>query len=96
MTFVFVVFVTVAVKVFVPPLASTLAVVGAIEMATGTTTAAHPAMPFAVAGAAVVADVDATTTSAVSCRPTSSTTVKRTVNEPDAGATTVAVDVLAP
>ena len=47
-------------------------------------------------GAADVAVVGVTTTSAVSCRPASSVTVRRTVKEPDEGATTVAVSVFAP
>lgn len=50
----------------------------------------------AVAGAVVVAALELTTTSAVSCRPILSVTVSRTVYEPEDGATTVAVSVLLP
>ena len=53
----------VAVKVSVGPPASTLAVVGLIATETGL---GHPSVLTAVAGAAVVAVVDDTTTSAVS------------------------------
>ncbi len=93
-TLVLVVLVTVAAKVAPPPSASTLAVVGVTLMATGG--AGQPARPVAVAGATLVAAVADTTTSAVSCFPASSVTVRRTVNDPEAGATTVAVEVLAP
>ena len=94
-TAVFEVFVTVAVNVFVPVPTCTLAVIGVIATATGMAAAGHlPLLAFA--GAVVVAAVALTTTSAVSWRPASSVTVNRTVKEPVAGATSVAVAVLAP
>jgi len=92
-TTIFAVFVTAAVKVCMAPV-STVAVAGVTVTATGMAAAGHLLL-FALAGAVVVADVALTTTSAVSVRPASSVTVNRTVNEPVAGATTVAVDVLA-
>jgi hypothetical protein len=70
-----------------------LAVVGATATAT---VDGQPSVFVATAGAAVVAEADDTTTSAVSSFPASSVTVSRTVNDPDAGATTVAVAVFAP
>ena len=90
----FAVFVTVAVKVFVP-LVTTVAVVGATEIATGIAAAGHLPL-FAFAGAVVVAAVELTTTLAVSVLPASSATVNCKVIEPVAGATTVAVAVFAP
>ncbi len=50
----------------------------------------------AEAGALVSAAVGVTMTSAASWRPRSSVTVRRTVNDPDAGATTIAVSVFSP
>lgn len=92
-TAVFEVFVTAAMNVCMAP-AFTVAVAGVTVTATGVTDAGH-LPPFAFDGAVVVADVALTTTSAVSVRPASSVTVNRTVNVPVAGATTVAVEVLA-
>src|SRR5215472_10823593 len=60
-----------AVKVSVAPPASRLALVGLIATETGL---GHPSVLTAVAGAAVVAEVGDTTTSAVSSRPASSVT----------------------
>lgn len=82
---------TVAVNVCVL-LSGTLALSGETE--TSIVDAATQAFVPAVAGAVVVAAVDVTTTSAVSWRPALSVTVSRTVYEPEAGATTVAVPVL--
>jgi hypothetical protein len=93
-TAVFEVFVTAAANVFMPFPACTVAVGGVTVTATGSTAAGHLPV-FAFAGAVVVAAAALTTTSAVSWRPVSSVTVKRTVIEPVAGATTVAVAVLA-
>jgi hypothetical protein len=92
-TVVFEVFVTAAVKVCMAPVCR-VAVTGVTVTATGVADAGHLPL-FALDGAVVVAEVALTTTSAVSARPASSVTVNRTVNEPVAGATTVAVDVLA-
>ena len=92
-TAMFAVFVTAAVKVCMAPV-STVAVAGVTVTATGIAAAGHLPL-FALDGAVVVAEVALTTTSAVSVWPASSVTVNRTVNEPVAGATTVAVDVLA-
>lgn len=92
-TAIFALFATAAVKVSIPPV-STVALDGVTVTATGITAAGHLPL-FAFAGAAVLAEVALTTTSAVSVRPASSVTVNRTVNEPVAGATTVAVEVLA-
>jgi hypothetical protein len=92
-TAMFAVFVTAAMNVCMPPV-GTVAVGGVTVTATGVADAAHLPL-FALAGAVVVADVALTTTSAVSVRPASSVTVNRTVNEPVAGATTVAVAMLA-
>jgi hypothetical protein len=97
-TAVLVVLVTVAVKACVLAPTFTLALAGDTETPTGeaTATALGQAFAPALAGAVVVAAFELTVTSAVSCRPASSVTVSRTVNEPDAGATTTAVLVLAP
>lgn len=84
---------TVAVNVLVPPLASTLALLGETATVTGF---GQPKVLVALAGADEVAELADTTASAVSCRPASSVTVSRTVKLPDAGATTVAVEVFAP
>src|SRR5437868_7120697 len=93
-TAVLVVLVTVAVKDRVPP-TWTLAVAGLTDTVMVGVVAGHVPL-FAEAGAVVVAAVELTTTSAASCRPASSVTVRRIVYEPDAGATTIAVAVLAP
>jgi len=92
-TAIFEVLVTAAVKVCIAPVC-TVAVAGVTVTATGFAAAGHFPL-FALAGAVVVADVALTTTSAVSVLPASSVTVSRTVNEPVAGATTIAIDVLA-
>src|SRR5471032_2238125 len=75
-----------------------LALAGATVTVTGEViaTALRQAFVPAVEGAADVALAELTTTSAVSMRPASSVTVSRTVNEPEDGATTVAVLVFAP
>lgn len=70
-----------------------LAVAGATVTATFD---GQPSVFIATAGAEVVAAAGDTTTSAVSIFPASSVTVSRTVNDPDVGATTVAVAVFAP
>src|SRR6185295_14410284 len=93
-TAVLAVLVTATVNVCMPP-TWTLAVAGVTATATGMAAAGHLPL-FAFAGAVVVAAVVLTTTSAVSWRPPSSVTVSRTVIDPVAGATTVAVAVLAP
>jgi len=67
-------------------------VVGVGPEVTGAAQAVAPAF----AGAAEVALAELTTTSAASVRPWSSVTVTRTVNVPEAGAITVAVEVFAP
>jgi hypothetical protein len=67
-------------------------VVGVVPEVTGAAQAVVPAL----AGAEDVALAGLTTTSAESTRPWSSVTVTRTVRVPEVGATTVAVDVLAP
>jgi hypothetical protein len=87
-TVVFGVFVTVAVKVCVPMSVCTVAVVGATVTLTGgggAIAAGHALLP-AFDGALDVAVVELITTSAVSCFPTSSVTVSRTVTEPVVGA----------
>lgn len=92
-TAVFAVLVTAAVNVCMAPVCK-MAVAGVTATATGIAAAGHFPL-LALDGAVVVAAVALTTTSAISVRPASSVTVKRIVNEPAAGATTVAVDVLA-
>lgn len=90
---------TVAVKVCVPDPAGSVAVLGDTDTLIMPVVVlppfAHAFVP-AVDGAVVDAAVELTTTSAVSCRPILSVTVSRTVYEPDEGAVTVAVSVLAP
>src|SRR5258708_1983681 len=85
-------FVMVAAKAAVPPPAGTLAVAGDIATVTRFSAARQEFVP-AVAGAAVVAWVELTVTSALSVRPASSVTMSSTWKEPDDGATTVAVEV---
>jgi hypothetical protein len=97
-TAVLVVSVTVAVKACVSAPGCRLALVGETDTLTGEATAMALRQAFvpAVTAAVVVTAFGFTVTSAVSCRPASSVTVSRTVNGPDAGATTTAVFVLAP
>lgn len=86
-------FVTVAVNDCVSP-AWMLALAGDTDTVIADVPVLAQAFVPAVAGAVVVAALELTTTSAVSCRPTLSVTVSRTVYEPEEGATTVAVSVL--
>ena len=91
-------FETVAVKVCAPTPATSVTDAGDTVIETGGVMmigVGHAGAP-AADGAAVVAEFGLTTTSAVSSRPASSVTVNRTVYEPLAGATTVAVSVLPP
>ena len=90
-TTVFVVFVTVAVKVW-DAAASSVAVGGSTVTFTGRggTTAARHAFVPALAGAVVATVLEVSTTSAESCLPASSMTVTVAVILPDVGAMNVA------
>ena len=90
---------TVALKVCVfPEPAINVALVG--EMPTAVrpdiSMSARQAVLPALAGADVAAELGVTVTSALSMLPASSVTVTRTVNDPLAGATTVAVGAVEP
>ena len=89
-------FATVAANCWCPLVASSVTAVGDTDtlIAAGGVTSAGHALSPAAAGADVDVLVDRIAISAESCRPASSVTVRRTVNEPVAGAFTEVVAVL--
>ncbi len=91
-------FATEAVKACVPTPATSVTEAGDTVTDTGSAiaTGVGHAGPPATDGAEVVAALGPITTSAESVLPASSVTVRRTVKDPDAGATAVTVSVSAP